>query len=95
MQGSAINRPSFSLLFQRGPETLNASLGVGQWDIPALRRVLGELLPAGGKIEDFEVDHDFPGIGRKIMLLDARQIQQHGDRASLILLWLEDMAARG
>lgn len=77
-------------------ETLNKplyELGNGQWDIPLLRRLLGELLPQKQRIEDFEVEHDFPAIGRKIMLLDARQIHQQGDNQPLILLSIEDVTA--
>ena len=69
-------------------------LGNGQWDIPVLRRLLGELLPNKQRIEDFEVEHNFPEIGRKIMLLDARQIHQQGENQPLILLSIEDITAR-
>ena len=88
---------AFYEMFHVGPrETLNAplyELGDGQWDIPSLRRLLGELLPQKQKIEDFEVEHDFPAIGRKIMLLDARQILQQGDNQPLILMSIEDVTA--
>ena len=75
-------------------ETLNTplyKLGGGQWDIPSLRRLLGGLLPLKQRIEDFEVEHDFPTIGRKIMLLDARQILRQGDNQPLILMSIEDV----
>jgi hypothetical protein len=44
-------------------------IGNGQWDILALRRLLGEILPQHQIAEDFEVEHDFPSIGRKTMQL--------------------------
>jgi two-component system, chemotaxis family, CheB/CheR fusion protein len=69
-------------------------LGNGQWDIPVLRRLLGELLSQEEKIEDFEVEHDFPAIGRKIMLIDARRVLRQGDNQPLILLSIEDITAR-
>jgi light-regulated signal transduction histidine kinase (bacteriophytochrome) len=59
-----------------------------------LRRMLSELLPKKQRIEDFEVEHNFPAIGRKIMLLDARKILQQGDNQPLILLSIEDITAR-
>jgi two-component system, chemotaxis family, CheB/CheR fusion protein len=89
---------AFYEMFQVGPaETLNTpfyKLGGGQWDIPALRRLLGELLPQKQRIEDFEVELDFPVIGRKIMLLDARQIRQQDSKELLILLSIEDITER-
>ena len=88
---------AFYEAFQVHPaETLNKplyNLGNGQWDIPILRRLLGELLPQKHRIEDFEVEHDFPAIGRKIMVLDARQILQQGDNQPLILMSIEDVTA--
>jgi two-component system CheB/CheR fusion protein len=52
-------------------------LGNRQWDIPELRRLLGEILPHNEKFEDFAVEHDFPDIGRKRMRLNARKIAQN------------------
>ncbi len=49
-------------------------LGNGQWDIPALRKLLEDILPKNTFFRGFEVIHTFPSIGRKIMILNARQI---------------------
>jgi PAS domain-containing protein len=49
-------------------------LGNRQWDIPKLRLLLEEILPTNAVFNDYEVDHVFQSIGRKIMLLNARQI---------------------
>jgi two-component system, chemotaxis family, CheB/CheR fusion protein len=88
---------AFYEMFEVSPaETLNTplyQLGNGQWDIPELRRLLEELLPKKQKIEDFEVEHNFPRIGRKIMLLDARQIVRHLDNPPLILLSFANITA--
>jgi len=46
----------------------------GQWDIPALRKLLEDILPHHTFFKGFEVNHSFPLIGRKIMILNARQI---------------------
>ena|SRR3989344_3604449 len=49
-------------------------LGNGQWDIPALRKLLEDILPKNTFFKGFEVEHNFPVIGRKVMILNARQI---------------------
>ncbi|MFA6095494.1 MAG: PAS domain-containing protein [Candidatus Paceibacterota bacterium] len=49
-------------------------LGNGQWNIPALRKLLEEILPQNTFFKGFEVTHEFPAIGRKEMILNARQI---------------------
>lgn len=68
--------PAFYEMFQVSPhETLNAflyDLRDGQWDIPELRRLLGEVLPTNRAVEDFEVKRNFPAMGHRTMLLNAR-----------------------
>ncbi|MGT2468585.1 PAS domain-containing protein [Mesorhizobium atlanticum] len=49
-------------------------LGNGQWDIPELRRLLREVIPKSSAVIDYKVEHDFPHIGKKIMLLTARTV---------------------
>jgi PAS domain S-box-containing protein len=65
-------------------------LGNRQWDIPKLRELLDEILPAHKQLTDFEVEHEFEQIGRRTMLLNARQI----DSVQLILLAIEDISER-
>ncbi len=69
-------------------------LGNRQWDIPELRRLLTEVLPEEKNLEDFQVEHEFPDVGRKSMLLNARQIQQQNGKAPLILLAIDDITAQ-
>jgi len=70
------------------------SLGDGQWDIPALRVLLETIIPQQAAMDGFEVEHDFPGIGRRTMLLNARQVV-YDDRANTtILLAFMDVTAR-
>jgi signal transduction histidine kinase len=69
-------------------------LGNRQWNIPKLRTLLEEILPEKNTIEDFVVEHDFKDIGQKIMLLNARTLQQGPDKTSLILLAIEDITVR-
>jgi two-component system, chemotaxis family, CheB/CheR fusion protein len=69
-------------------------LGGKQWNIPALREVLEDILPRNSQLADFEVDHVFPKIGRRIMLLNARHLQRDGEDSQMILLALEDITER-
>jgi signal transduction histidine kinase/DNA-binding response OmpR family regulator len=68
-------------------------LGNGQWDIPALRRLLEDIIPASTVFNDFELEHDFPAIGRRVMLLNARRLQA-GHHGELLVLALEDVTER-
>ena len=69
-------------------------LGDGQWDIPALRTLLEKILPKNTFFSDYEVEHDFPEIGRKILLLNARRIYSSHDKQPIILLAMEDITKR-
>lgn len=60
-------------------------LGNGQWDIPELRRLLADVIPKATAIINFEVEHTFPALGRRTMLLTARTLF-HPDGASHTLL---------
>lgn len=76
--------------------TLVYKLGNGQWDIPDLRRLLEDILPKNTFFKGFRVTHEFPAIGRKVMILNARQIHYRGDCNSekvppIILLAMEDV----
>jgi hypothetical protein len=68
-------------------------LGNGQWNIPPLRKLLEDILPKNTFFKGFEVIHDFPLIGRKIMILNARQIHFKKEVSSqpIILLAIEDI----
>lgn len=69
-------------------------LGNRQWNIPKLRTLLEQVLDDHYPIQDFEVEHIFPTIGRKIMLLNARYVSGKGDHSDLILLAMEDITDR-
>jgi len=71
-------------------------LGNGQWNITALRKLLEDILPKNTFFKGFEVTHEFPFIGRKVMILNARQIHFKEDTLSesfppVILLAMEDI----
>lgn len=66
-------------------------LGNGQWNIPKLRHLLEEIIPQNSQFNDYEVNHNFPLIGEKTMLLNAREILQKTRRQQLIFLAIEDI----
>jgi two-component system CheB/CheR fusion protein len=66
-------------------------LGNRQWNMPALRTALEEILPQRSVLKDFIVEHDFPSIGRKKMLLNASRIQHGGAETETILMAIEDV----
>src|SRR5881392_1713244 len=68
-------------------------LGNGQWDIPDLRTLLEDIVPRSSAFNDFELEHDFPAIGRRVMLLNARKLQA-GDHGELLVLAMEDVTER-
>lgn len=68
-------------------------LGNGQWDIPALRTLLEDIIPQQSAFDDFEIAHDFPTIGPKVMLLNARRLRP-GDHTEFLVLAIEDVTER-
>ncbi len=69
-------------------------LGNKQWDIPKLRELLETILPQRTTFDDYEVEHNFATIGRRVMLLNARQIQRALGKERIILLAIEDITDR-
>ena len=94
---------SFYRTFKVNPEAIDGKLlfelDDGVWDIPKLRSLLEKILPAdgaieAGAIEAYEIERDFPGIGRRTMCLNARKVlYETGSRAN-ILLGIEDITER-
>jgi len=69
-------------------------LGNHQWDIPKLRELLETILPEKTTFDNYEVEHDFSTIGKRIMLLNARQIERALGKEKIILLAIEDITKR-
>jgi PAS domain S-box-containing protein len=86
---------SFYGIFKVKPEEtvgqLVYDLGNKQWDIPRLRELLETILPEKTSFDDYEVEHDFATIGRRTMLLNARQIERGMGKEKVILLAIEDI----
>jgi chemotaxis protein methyltransferase CheR len=89
---------SFYLMFQANPaNTLGLmlyDLGEGQWDIPELRLLLERIVPEHAVMEAYEVEGEFPRIGRRTMLLNARKVFYEGNAHTTILLSIEDITER-
>ncbi|MDB5525209.1 MAG: histidine kinase [Rhizobium sp.] len=88
---------SFYQTFQVDPEQTTGrllySLGDGQWDIPGLRLLLETIIPERAAMDGFEVEHDFPNIGHRTMVLNARQVVYEDRSKSTILLAIRDVTA--
>ena len=88
---------AFYQTFQVSPEEtenrLIYELGNGQWDIPALRTLLEDVIPTSSVFNDFELEHTFPIIGRRVMLLNGRKLRA-GSHGELLVLAMEDVTAR-
>src|SRR3984957_17302532 len=89
---------SFYTAFEVSPEETQGkllyALGDGQWDIPKLRLLLEKIIPEHGVMEDYEVEHEFPHLGTRIMCLNARQVFYKEGADTTILLGIEDVTVR-
>ena len=87
---------SFYETFQVTPAETERRLlwdvGNKQWDIPSLRQRLGDILARDSQFRDFQVEHSFPGIGHKVLMLNARRMAGNDRQPPLILLAMEDIA---
>src|ERR1700738_1844588 len=90
------NRAFYQTFQVSSEETENRliyELGNGQWDIPTLRTLLEDIIPTSSVFNDFELEHTFPTIGRRVMLLNARKLQA-GHHGELLVLAMEDVTER-
>lgn len=69
-------------------------LGNGHWDIPELRRLLMDVIPNSAAVVDYRVEHDFPGLGRRTMLLTARTLFHPDNALHSLLLAIHDVTDR-
>lgn len=89
---------SFYQTFQVTPSVTEGrflyQLGNGEWDIPELRTLLEEILQKDSVFENFEVTKEFPSLGRRVMVLNARKLLREENPAGQILLAIEDITNR-
>jgi two-component sensor histidine kinase len=91
------NRAFFETFLVSRDDTLGRrlyELGDGQWNIPELRRLLEEVIPKSAAVIDYEVQHDFPGVGSRTMLLSARRLFHPDNNSITLLLSIEDATKR-
>ena len=69
-------------------------VGNRQWDTPKLRELLESILPRVTTFDDFEIEHDFPDVGKRTMSLNARKVFSEGGKTQLIVLAIEDITGR-
>ena len=84
----------FSVSPQETEGKLIYELGNRQWDIPQLRTLLEDILPNNVSFDNYEVDHEFSNLGRRVMLLNARRITNGEENSQKILLAIEDITER-
>ena len=86
--------PAFYRAFRISPGEAQGqllySVANGCWDLPRLREMLQHILPDHKMVQDFQIEQDFPGIGRRVLMLSARQL----DNLQLILMGIDDVTAR-
>ena len=71
-----------------------SELGQHQWDVPTLRHLIEKVLPENKPIESFEIEDNFPGLGRRVFNLNARKISRPGNNVHRMLLVFEDITDR-
>jgi two-component system CheB/CheR fusion protein len=90
--------PAFFFTFNTTPSETEGrklfDLGNGQWDVPALRTLLESIITEDNEFENYRVECEFPHIGKRVILLNARRIPGTDTRPDLILLAFEDVTGR-
>ena len=69
-------------------------LGNGQWDIHELRQLIAAVIPKAAAVIGFEVMHNFPTIGQRTFLVDARRLVHPDDNSTNILVLFDDVTER-
>lgn len=94
MANSAFYR-KFQAVREETEGRLLYDLGNRQWDIPALRTLLEEIIPTQSSFNDYKVEFEFGPFDHRVMLLNARRVQQQRDDSGLVLLTIEDITETG
>jgi PAS domain S-box-containing protein len=93
----SVSQPFYEVFHTKSEETIGRliyDVGNRQWDIPRLKELLETILVRSTTFQDYEVVHDFSSIGRRTMLLNARQIKVSSGMDKIILLAIEDITDR-
>ena len=85
---------TFRVVKEETEKQLIYDIGNRQWDIPKLRELLEEILPKSNHFDNYEVDHSFPTVGHKKMLLNARRVVAVSGQKPMVLLAIQDITKR-
>ena len=91
------NRAFYEAFQMSAEETIGQhvlDLGDGQWKIPALRALIGQILDQDDVLEGYEIEHIFPQMGHRVMVLNARRLRQSHGQRERILIGMEDISDR-
>lgn len=91
------NRSFYKIFHTTKEETekkLIYELGSGEWNQSKLRYLLSNIIPEKSFFQDFEIEHEFSHIGKRVMLLNARKIVQKNLTEPMILLAIEDITEK-
>jgi PAS domain S-box-containing protein len=85
---------SFKVTLEETVGNFIYDLGNRQWDIPKLRKLLEGILLKNNTFNNYKIEHEFPNIGNKVMLLNARVFTEEETNSKMILLAIEDVTER-
>lgn len=97
LQVLTANRSFYKIFHVSKEETENklfSTLGTGQWNNPKLLSILKEIIPQKSFFQDFEIEYDFPFIGKRVMILNGRKIIQDKSKQAMILVAIEDVTEK-
>lgn len=89
-----VNKSFYNTFSVTPKETLGKhiyAVGNRQWDIPKLRTLLENILPESSSFDNYVIDHEFPVIGRRVMVLNARRVPRVPAKPKIMLLVIEDI----
>ncbi len=66
----------------------------GSWNVSPLKELLNTPADMPTLFENILLAHDFPAVGRRVLLLNARKICRAGNNTQKILLAIEDITGR-
>ncbi|HVP48110.1 MAG TPA: chemotaxis protein CheB [Bryobacteraceae bacterium] len=97
-QRAKLANPAFYQMFQLTPDEVVGrsvfDIAGGHWTFPALRSLLEQLTPSNGRLDDYALEHDFPRVGHKSLVMNARSFRGGSDSEQLLLLAIDEAVGR-
>ena len=75
----------FALTHETTQGKMFYDLGNGQWNIPKFRILLEEVISTHVNIKEFEIEHNFPELGLRTMVVNAREIRDERGGKKMLL----------